>query len=83
MSYIKRVLEYVNDGMSEADAYALVAAERRAVDVAEREARRPLITSPDDAHECTADCCADDSEESEGAATAGTSPETLSRQRAS
>lgn len=58
MSWTKRALEYMREGYTEAEALAIVAAERRAV--AEGEARRPPITSPDEARTCTADCCATD-----------------------
>ena len=57
MSYMKRVLEYVREGYTEAEAFEIVALERKA---AEREARRPIPTTAEDALTCTADCCAEE-----------------------
>lgn len=48
MSWSARARELFNQGYSESEAYAIVAAERRAVDVAERsEAHKVLCPSPD------------------------------------
>ena len=57
MSWTGRARELLSQGYTESEAYEIVALERKA---AERDARRPIPSTVEDAVTCTADCVADD-----------------------